>query len=70
MTVSDTVAVAAAPAASVTLYWKESVVSVPSSGAVATTVAPLAAKATAPADGAVSNAAATAHPDTANLVTD
>ena len=34
-TVSDTVAVAPSPAASVTEYWNESVVSVPSRGAVA-----------------------------------
>src|SRR5688500_13898926 len=53
VTVSDTVAVAVSPAASVTVYWNESVVSVPSRGAVATTVEPSAASATAPADGAL-----------------
>src|SRR5918993_1566231 len=53
VTVSETVAAEASPAASVAVYWNESVVLVPWSGAVAMTVEPLAASATVPADGPV-----------------
>src|SRR5215218_8577335 len=55
VTVSDTVAVADSPAASVTVYWNESVVSVPSRGAVAWTSdpsEPVCCSATAPCAGA------------------
>src|SRR5215216_4751734 len=56
VTVSDTVAVADSPAASVTVYWNESVVSVPSRGAVAWTSdpsEPVCCSATAPCAGDV-----------------